>query len=159
MFSRIFVFYEIDKGKFRYFAKYVVESQMSFKLLLGKPQKKVLFLVAGGGGLNGCATKEKKIFFYCKEKCFTVTCFKLRLIIIVVPIVQETSWMLEKIFKVFHFFFKCCPVTIQFLDMHRENHCIYFQSLHVFFLFLRKLATFCIADSLIIIFCRKKSCL
>ena len=33
----------------------------------GKPQKKVLFLVAGplrgGGGLNGCATKEKITFF------------------------------------------------------------------------------------------------
>ena len=37
----------------------------------GKPQKKVIFLVAGplrgGGGLNGCATKEKSTFL-CKEK-------------------------------------------------------------------------------------------
>ena len=33
---------------------------------LGKPQKRVLFLVAGplrGGGVNGCATKEKRTFF------------------------------------------------------------------------------------------------
>ena len=38
---------------------------------LGKPQKKVIFLVAGplrGGGLNGCATKEKRTFFDVRKK-------------------------------------------------------------------------------------------
>ena len=38
--------------------------------------KKVLFLVAGtlrGGGVNGCATKEKKIFFNESKKVHMAT--------------------------------------------------------------------------------------
>ena len=43
-----------------------------FTYLVGKPQKKVIFLVAGplrgGGRLNGCATKEKRTFFSVRKK-------------------------------------------------------------------------------------------
>ena len=46
------------------------EKELVHKLALGKPLKKVLFLVAGplrgGGSLNGCASKD--IFFNVRKK-------------------------------------------------------------------------------------------
>ena len=46
---------------------------MNHALWLGKPQKKVPFLMAGplregGGGLKGCTIKEKELFFNVREK-------------------------------------------------------------------------------------------
>ena len=53
----------MDGGEFLTDNIYVI----FFSFTLGKPQKKVFFLVdgplRGGGGLNGCATKEKSNFF------------------------------------------------------------------------------------------------
>ena len=51
-------------------SKSIIGSKKEY--VLGKPQKKVLFFLAGplrgGRGLNVCATKEKRTFFNVREK-------------------------------------------------------------------------------------------